>query len=825
VRNFGLSVRGLLSDVQRDVRYTLRTLVRTPGFTIVAILTLALGIGVSAAIFSVVDTVLFKTLPYPEPTRLVVLDETRAEVGSRTVSWLDYRDWTAQAASFQDMAAYRLTHFTLTNVVEPTLVSAAEVSASFFPLLGAEASVGRVFTKVEDQAGRERVAVASHTFWRERLNGDSAAIGRAISLDGEPCLIVGVLPPRFSYFGSRVDLYTSVGTNGNSPIWNRRGWHPDLLVLARLRPQLDIAAARSEMDSIMRRMEQDFPQSNRGLGASVTPLLDQQVRSVRPLLLMLLGAVAVVLAIACANLANLVLARNASRSRELALRVAMGAGIGRIARQLVTEVVTLCLLGAATGVVLAQWIISTLVQLAPADIPRLAMARVDGRVLFVALAAAVVMGVLVALPPIMRACRLDVVEGPKPAGRIAGTGPAGRQLRAGLFIAEVALSGALAVAGGLLVRSLINVERVNPGFSAERALMFDVIVSATDYTDPEQRVTFFTEALRRMQTLPGAASAGASVCPPLTSGCAEGVSSPFMIDGVAPPTERELPFATFTITLPGYFRALETPLLAGRDFGTLDLRTSQPVAMINETFARRWWPHESPIGKRLREGGTASPETYREIVGVVADIRHDGLDLEPPPEVFFPASQFTRWDPLRAMTFVIKTMTDPMSLQGPVLKEIHAINRNAAVAHMAPLTSNIASSLARRQFATLLMILFATLALTLACIGVYGVMSTSVAERTEEIGIRIAIGANRRDVLRLVMGQGLALTAVGIGFGVAAALVATRLLASLLYGISSRDPLTFGVVVLSLAVISGLACYLPTRRAIRVDPIIAMRTG
>ncbi len=798
-----------------DVRYGLRMLRKNPGFTVVAVLTLALGIGANTAIFSVVHAVMLKSLPYSNADRLMILDEYQVHAGRSSVGWMNFLDWRAQSHSFDAMAAYRLDHRSLTGIGEPTLLRAGEVSAPFFALLGAQPILGRVFTESEDNPGASPRAVLSYGFWRNRLGGDSSVVGRELTLDGAPFSVLGVLPPGFKYFQQRVDLYIPIGLEGAKPAWINRGNHPGLLVLARLK-DVSRSAAQAEMETIMRRLEQQYPASNSGEQASITPLSEEQLAGLRPIFYTLLAAVGCVLLIACANVANLQLSRTAERQKEFAVRAAIGAGKARVMRQLLTESLLLALLGGGLGLLLARWTIAPLLRLAPQDIPRLAETGIDAGVMLFTFCISVLTGILFGIAPAFQSSHINPNGALRESGSTATSGRSRQTLRAGLFVSEVAMAMVLVVACGLLIRSLLKAQAVNPGFNADRVLALDVLLPPHQYQTDQQKTHFFEQALQRIRALPGVTSASAVHCPPLIGTCWNSV---YLVSDRPVPRQAELPKSVFNIADPNYFQTMQIPLLQGRQFAESDDAQAPPVIIINQTLANIWWPNQSPLGKRVKQGFPQDKNPYREIVGVVGDLKQDGPDAEQLPEVFEPAAQ----SPSEAMTVVVRTGSYPLAMAKSAQDAIQSVDKDLPVSAIQPMTQYITEALARRRFSTLLLGLFGGLALLLAAVGIYGVMAYTVAQRTHEIGIRTALGAQSSQILRLILGRGGVLALAGVGLGLVFALGLTRLMASLLYGVRATDPLTFGGVALLLTLVALAACYIPARRATKVDPMVALR--
>ena len=805
-------------QVWQDVTFTCRLLRKSPAFTFVAILTLALGIGANSAIFSVVRAVLLKRLPYPEPERLVILNEYTSRNANVHFSWPDFADLKAQNHSLQSVAAYRQKHFSLTGAGEPVLIRAGEVSASFFSLLGAQPIRGRVFNEAEDRPGANPTVVLSYELWRDRFGSDPAILGKTLTLDSVLYTVLGVLPREFKFFERPTDLYVPVGLEAGSPEWLDRANRPGLRLLGRLRQGVSLLQARSDLDLVMGRIERDYPASNSGVRASVTPIYNERFGDVKLPLLILLAATSCVMVIACANIANLQLARAAQRQKEFAIRAALGASRSRIVRQLLSESVFLALIGGGLGLLLAWSLTGPLVRLAPNDIPRLTETRVDSGELLFTFGLCIFSGILFGLAPAAQAFNPDPHGSLKESSRGTTVNALGRRFRTALLISEMALAVVLTIASGLLLRSLLKTQGVNPGFNARKILAFDVILPDSHYKTNEQRINFFTQALDSIRGLPGVKAAGAVFCPPL-AGAPWNSTYVISANAFGTPPRAELPTAAFNIADKGYFEAMQIPLIEGRPFNDTDNADSPPVVIINQTLARRWWPNESAVGKRIKQGFSESDAPYREIVGVIGDLKQEGLDAPQLPEVFFPITQM----PNKAMTLVTRTSTKPMSMAAAVGREIHAIDHDLPIARVQPITAYLSDALARRKFSTLLMGIFSGLALLLSFVGIYGVMSYLVARRTHEIGVLMALGAEFADVRWMVVCQGMSKALIGLILGMIVAFGATRLLRALLYGTSAQDPLTFLAVSLLLLSVALLACYFPARRATRINPIEALR--
>jgi predicted permease len=809
--------RGLpaIEALLQDLRFGVRMLRKNPGFSLVAVLTLMLGIGANTAIFSVVHAVLLKPLPYPDPDRLVVMREYQIGGSDMSVNWLNFLDWRAQSRLFEQMSAYSMAHFTLTGAGDPVLLRGATVSASFLTTLGAGPALGRDFTASDDGAAAAAVVILSHGLWQRRFGGESSAIGKIIALDGKGYTVVGVLGPDFKEpLAGQVDLYVPVGPSSRR--WQARDQRGSLAVIARLRPGVSLASARSEMDTIEGRLDQQFPKTNRGVRASVTTLYDVRFGDSRPMLFTLLAAVGVVLLIACANVANLSIARSLGRRREFAIRRACGAGRSRLVRQLLVESTLISCLAGLAALLPAWWALRLIVRLAPPGIPRLEETHLDGGVLIFTLVVSVLTGILAGLGPGIEASKPDVADIVKDGG--TSTGRATHRWQSAFLLVQTALAVVVAMASGLLVRSLIRAQQVDPGFKPDHVLVAEVVLPQSGYATPAQRVEFYRQTEAQLRALPGVRSAGMVVCPPAVGHCWDWF---YTVEGYPAPASGKLPISAFNQAGASYFQTLGVPLLAGRYFTEQDDLQSAPVVIVNQAFARTWWPNANPIGKRMRLWDAGGTTPYRPIVGVVGDIKEDGLDAEQIPEVFIPAAQ----EPPGAMTFVLRTSVDPASLVRPASAVVHAVDKNLPIERIQPMSRYLDTSLAQRKLIAVLVTFFGVLALTLAAIGIYGVTSYSAGQRTHEIGIRMALGAKPGDVLRAVARRSVATAGAGIVLGVFGALAATRALSSLLFGIKPADPGTFVAVGCLLGLVAWAASYIPARHATKLDPMAALRQG
>jgi putative ABC transport system permease protein len=807
-----------MTGLLQDLRYALRQLRKSPGFTVAVVVTLALGIGANTAIFSVIHAVLLRSLPYPNSGSLMILQEYSTKGGPLgSVSWMNYLDWRRRNHSFLDMAAYNTHDFNFTGAKKPEVIHGARVTSSFFSLCGARTAIGRAFRSDEDQPDADRTAVLSYAFWRTHFAADTGVLGSSINLDGKPYTVIGVLSPDFSYFVRPVDLYLPAALSaGPGSNWLSRGNHPGLRVLARLRPGFSISEAHADMDVLTAALEKEYPDVNDGQRASVTPLYEARYGDVRPALLTLLAGVGCVLLIACANVANLALARAAARQREFSVRAAIGAGRRRILRQLLTESVLLALVGGACGLLLASWSIHPLLGLAPADIPRLSETVVDRSVFLFNLGIALLTGILFGVAPALVTSRVDLATSLGESAQASLGSLRGQRLRTFLLVSEVAAAVVLVVASGLLERSLWNALAVDPGFRADHLLAVDVNLPEYRYKTDAQQKAFLDQLLAQARQLPAVEAASAAMCPPLVGTCWNSI---FVFDDRPVPPVAQLPVSAFNIADPDYFRSMGIPLIAGRWFTSADTATSAPVLLINETAARRWWPNQSPIGKHIKQGFPQDKEPFREVIGVVGDLKEEGPDQAQWAEMFQPEAQNT----MTSFTLVLRTATEPMAISAEVEHLIHGLDPDQPVYHVKAMTQYLTESLSRRKFATLLLGLFGALALLLAAVGTYGVISYMVEQRTREIGVRMALGAQRSEVLTMVIFRGAKLTTIGVLLGALVALAVTRAMAGLLFGVSSVDPWTFGVATVLLSAVALAACYLPARRAAKVDPMVALR--
>ena len=787
----------------QDIRYGLRILWKNPGFTVICVLTLALGIGANTAIFSVVNALLLRPLPVPQAERLMMVWDTQPGALRAPAAYPEYLDWKERARVFQELGAFFETAPSLTGKGEPEQLQAIRVTSGLLPMLGVAPSPGRNFNPEEEKPDAERVAIISDALWKRRFAADPAVLGTKIVLGGEPHVVVGILPP-----GPVLEMHPDVCVPLRLSVEKApRGLH-FLRVLGRLRPGPDLAQARAELESAARQMRTDKLTRH---GIEIVPLQESMVGETRPALLVLLGAVGFVLLIACANATNLLLARAATRRKEIAIRLAVGAGRLRLIRQLLTETLILSVLGGGLGLLLALWGVDLLVSAVP-RLPRLEEIRIDGVVLAFTTGISLLTGLLFGLAPALQAASADLQESLKEGGRQSGGSAARRRLRNLLVVSEVALSLVLLIGAGLLIRSFERVLGDERGFDASRVLAVDLNLPPAS-SEPAKQIAFFSALLDRVQKLPGVEAAGVVSHLPLSG---NNTNSGIKIEGRSWP-EDETPLADDRLVSTDYFRSLRIPILKGRAFTEQDREGAPRVAIINESLARRFFPNVDPIGKRIDMNWKSSG--WQEIVGVVGDVKHDGLDLPSSPAIYVPFLQA----PDAGMTLVVRSGGDPLGLVQVIRDEVHHVDKNQPLSRVRTMEAVVAESVGPRRISMSLLSGFAALALFLAAIGIYGVIACSVTQRTHEIGIRMALGAGRGDVLRLVVGQGLKLVGMGVALGLIAAWPLARLLSGLLFKVSATDPWTFAAIPLLLAGVALCACYLPARRAARVDPLTALR--
>lgn len=797
----------MLADLVADARYAIRELAKNPGFALVAVVTLALGIGATSAIFSVIDGVLLRPLPYPAPDLLVRIHENVPQYGRFSVAPANFLDWRRENQAFERIAAFSGGSGTLVDGDVVERVSNAEVSFDLFDLLGVAPILGRGFTPEEDAPGRSGVVVVSHGAWQRRFGGDPGVLGRKMTLDGAPVTVVGVMPPDFHFPSRQTELWNPLALDpANAP----RGAHY-LGVVARRKPEVSLAAARAEMETIAKRLSEQFP-ANAGESVEVIPLHEYVVGGSRASLVTLLAAVLLVTLISCGNVANLLLGRASVRGREIALRAALGAGRGRLARQMLTEGAILALVGGALGLVLAYTALGPLRRLSAGTIPRVDEIAIDGGVLAFTLALSFLAGLLFALAPAWQSSRSRPSEALRDGSRSSVTSGS-RRARSALVAGEVALSLVLLVGASLLVRSFRGLSSVDPGFRPENVLTFTTSLPAGDYPEDPQLIQLYDALLERLRALPRVRSVGMVQTLPIE----DDYFLSFTIEGRPAPPPGEEPSANYRVVSSGYFQTLGIPIARGRSFDPRDGARPPLVAIVDEAFVRRHFPDEDPLGRGVGVGN--GRDVVYEIVGVAGDVHHDGLNLAPHPTIYLPYPQ----DAFRTMSIVLRADSDPLPLALDVRDVVREIDRSLPAYSVRALEDVVSESLGERRFSMLLLALFAGMASFLAAVGLYGVVSYTVSQRTREMGLRLAVGASRSSLMLTMMVQGMKPALAGIGIGLAAALLLARLLETLLFGVTPFDPASYAAMALLLFLVAAFACFVPARRAAALDPLAALR--
>lgn len=811
----------------QDLRYGVRMLLKKPGFTAIAVIMLALGIGANTAIFSVVYTVLLKSLPYENPNGIVMLwtDNPNLQLGFHEIppSNAEIGEWKTKARSFARLSAFMPQNTDLANNGEPERIGGAAVTADFFPLLGVEPFAGRTFHSEEDQPGNHKVVVISFGLWQRRFGGDPQIISKTMIINGEPHAIIGVMPPNFHFpRGTEMPPIFQFATQADA--WMPLAWKPEqwqsrserlLVVLARLKTDVSLSQAQAEMDAITKQQTQAHPEA-RGWITKVTPLREQIIGPVRPVMVLLLCAVGLVLLIACVNVAALLVVRASARRQEIAIRAALGASFVRIVRQLLTESSLLAIAGSGLGLLFASWVLSVILALSPEDIPRLSETMIDGPTLvFMALVTALTV-LLFGLAPAIMTSRVRLSNELKASSQRAG-GDGIRQVQSWLVSGEIALAFVLLIGAGLLIRSLTRLQAVDPGFLSANVTSFDLRLPYSRYKTSDQRSLFFAQFLAKLGTSPGVEAVAAISSVPLAG--AENVGF-LAVEGRSYHVVTDQPVAERRVITPDYFKVMSIPVLQGRAFTDQDTVTAPLAVIVNETFVRKLFPNTDPIGKRLKLGGHNQDLPWRTVVAVIKDVLSISLVQEPKPQVYLPLTQFNR----NEMSIVVKSALPPASLISAAKSELGSLDSALPIANIDTMEGIIAQALRRPRFNTFLISLFAGLALLLTVVGLYGSVAWAVNQRAHEIGIRMALGAQTRDVLKLIIVQGMKLVLIGVAIGLMGAFVLNRLMERLLFGVSATDPLTFALIALLLALVSLLACYVPARRAMKIDPIATLRS-
>ena len=805
----------------RDLRYAVRLLIKSPGFTAVALLSIALGIGANTTVFSVINAVLLKSLPYKDANTLVLLwGDSRGEPSLRNhsqVSATDVADFRKQADVFEEVATYSGWNAIMSGNAEAERVPAIQVGDGFFKIMKGKPLLGRVFTPEEQVDGKDFVIVLSYGLWQRRFGGDPNIVGKTVSLSGRPYNIVGVMDSDFHPLPESLVLpagqfYRPVAEAYDDSARDER----HLRAIARLKPGVTVEQARTEASVIAGRLEQEHPLTNKGQGAFVVSLTDEIVGGIRPTLLMVFGAVIFVLLVACANVANLLLARASVRYKEITIRSAIGAARSQLVRQLLTESLLLSLGGGALGLLLAVWGTSLVSSAGSKINPMFRDIHLDTRVLLFTFGISVLTGLIFGLAPAFQVSKPNLVESLKESGRGSGGSATRNRLRSVLVVSEIAMTLVLLVCAGLLIRTVMRLRSVDTGFNSQNILAMNIGLPSIKYPKPENQIAFFKQVTERIAALPGVKAAGTTSVLPLSDNF-DGRG--LLVEDHPRPRGEEISVDLYVAT-PGYLKAMEIPLLKGRSITDQDVTDSQNIALINQTMAAQLWANQDPLGKRIRfPGSEKRPQPWRTIVGIVSDVSQYALDKKPPMQIYIPHSQF----PTSFNTIVVKTTTDPAALTNTVRREIVAVDQEQAVSNVTTLQQLMGESISVRRFFMLLLLVFAALALVLAAVGIYGVMSYVASQRTHEIGIRMALGAQAKDVLKLIIGNGMVLALIGVATGLAGAFALTRLLSGLLFGVAATDSLTFASVSVGLIAVALIACYIPARRATKVDPLVALR--
>ena len=810
-----------MDTIIRDLRYSLRLLLKSPGFTAVAVISIALGIGANTAVFSVINAVLLKSLPYKDPGSLVLVwgdskDQDRLQKRNQ-LSATDAADYRSQSTVFEDVATYSGWFPIMSGETEAERIPAIQVGDGFFKVMKGTPLLGRVFTPEEQEDGKDFVIVLSYALWQRRFAGDPNIVGKSVLLNGRPYNIVGVMGADFQPLPTALvapegQFYRPVAETYDDTARDER----HLRAIARLKPGVTVEQARTEVNMIAQRLEQQHPQTNKNQGAHVVSITDDIVGGIRPTLWMIFGAVVFVLLVACANVANLLLARSTVRYKEITIRSAIGAARSQLIRQLLTESFVLAVLGGILGLMLSIWGTGLVASYGSDINPMFRDIGVDWRVLGFTFAISIITGLIFGLAPALQISKPNLAESLKEAGRGSGATAGRNRLRGVLVVSEIAMTLVLLVCAGLLIRTVMRLRSVDTGFDASNILAMNIGLPAIKYPKPENQIAFYKQVTDRLAALPGVKAAGITSVLPLSDNF-DGRG--LRVEDQPKPRGEEISVDLY-VTTPGYLKAMDIKTINGRELTDGDTADSAKVALINQTMATQLWPNQNPLGKRIGfPGSEKNPQPWRTIVGVVKDVAQYGLDKRPPMQMYLPHSQF----PTTFNSIVVKTESDPIAMTNAVRREILAVDKDQAVFNVTTLEELRSESILNRKFFMLLLLVFAGLALTLAAVGIYGVMSYVASQRTHEIGIRMALGAQAKDVLKLIMGNGMALALMGVGIGLAGALALTRVMAGVLFGVTTTDALTYLTVSAGLIFIALLACYVPARRATKVDPLVALR--
>jgi putative ABC transport system permease protein len=802
-----------LDNLAQDLRYTIRSYAKTPSFSIAILATLALGIGASTAIFSMVNGILLRPLPLPDSDRLVYANELNRSGTQISVSWPNFVDWRSRAHSFQGLASSREEPLTLTGLVQPERVRARRTTANFFQIVGVQPRLGRSFADADDRSGEEPTVILSHEFWQTRLGGDASVLGTRLSLDARAYTIVGVMPPGFRYLRA-YDLFIPMGSIAGDRSLNDRGNHQGYSIVGRLKPGVAVETAARELTGIGLDLQREHPDTNSGVTVQLEPLAARLVAQVRLTLLVLLGAVGCLLLVACVNVANLLIARGAARQHELAVRAALGGGRSRLAMQMLAESTLVSAAGGALGIALASWLLRLLMAVAPEGTPRLDEVAVDARACLFALSAAAVCGIVFGAFPAFQASGARG-QAALTRGRTAGASASSHRVRRALMVVEVALALVLLTGAGLMMRTLGQLTHVDTGFRSDHLLTMRFSLSGERYDEPH-RLRFFDDLLTNLRGLPGVAGAALAFSLPIEG---SNWNSAFIARDKPIPPRPELPSGAYSPVSDGYFETMGTRLVAGRLFDRRDAAGAPNVVIVNERLATRIWPGESAVGKSVKQGWPESPGTWREVVGVVADVKFEGLAAETPMQVYLPLAQETA----RGLALIVRTPGEPAVMNAAVEAAVHRIDKDLPLYAARTMDQVLDTSMARERMSMSILVVFAAIALVLASVGLYGVVAHAVTERTHEIGVRMALGAEPRHVLGLVVRQGLSMALIGTVLGIAGAVALSRSIQGLLFGVQAIDPLTFGTVAIVLLGVALIACCIPAVRATRLNPTAALR--